>query len=371
MKAKRKKKKLGVISLFPIFIICIFIIGLLVYNYLNSSLNNNPKESGDELQVIAIEMTGTYGDSFIIKYNDFEILVDAGTESDKKYVQEALVEFVEDKEIDILMLSHLHADHIGAMTSTSFFSDINMDVKTIIDAGTKPSSKTAENYVSMRDSFISDGTIYYSYYEIMNNEEIGTVWNIDKEGKIFLEFFDTGEVPLPNSSVSELNASSIAFALNYLNNKWFFAGDLPDFCEKDLVTNIKKTNELYFKNEDNVVYKSCHHGSKTSNGDELLSFIKPDIIFTMSGIISKNLTTVPIVDQHPYLEALERMKKYTNKIYWSSINGLTIFSSEGNEVTITSRGRTVDYYYNGQIVSREDEKSITIFESKWYKALTE
>ena len=60
------------------------------------------------------------------------------------------------------------------------------------------------------------------------------------------------------------------------------------------------------------------------------------------------------------------MKKYTTKVYWSSINGLSIFTSTGNEVSFDARGRTVDYYYKGAKVSRDEERYVTIFESKWY-----
>ena len=86
----------------------------------------------------------------------------------------------------------------------------------------------------------------------------------------------------------------------------------------------------------------------------------------MSGIIADNKKNQTIKAQHPYSGALGRMKKYTTKVYWSSINGLSIFTSTGNEVSFDARGRTVDYYYKGAKVSRDEERYSTIFESKWY-----
>lgn len=327
---------------------------------------DKPKPERKELKVIAIEMTGMYGDSCLVKYGDFEMLIDAGTTSDKSYVQAALKEFVEDDELDILMVSHLHADHIGSMTSTTFFTSIGINVKTIIDPGTSPTTATARNYESMRNSLVSKGATYYNYYNIINDSSIGTIWNIDEAAGLYMEFFNTGTIAKPNTKPSEPNETSIAFAINYLNNKWFFAGDLPTASESKLVDNIKKINSDYFKSSDYVVMKSCHHGSNGSNSDKLLSFVKPDIVFTMSGIIADNKKNQTIKAQHPYSGALGRMKKYTTKVYWSSINGLSIFTSTGNEVSFDARGRTVDYYYKGAKVSRDEERYSTIFESKWY-----
>ena len=327
---------------------------------------NNPEPEKKELKVIAIEMTGMYGDSCLVKYGDFEMLIDAGTTNDKSHVQAALNEFVEDDELDILMVSHLHADHIGSMTSTTFFTSIGINVKTIIDPGTSPTTATARNYESMRNSLVSKGATYYNYYNIINDSSIGTIWNIDEAAGLYMEFFNTGTIAKPNTAPSELNETSIAFAINYLNNKWFFAGDLPTASESKLVDNIKKINSDYFKSSDHVVMKSCHHGSNGSNSDKLLSFVKPDIVFTMSGIIADNKKNQTIKAQHPYSGALGRMKKYTTKVYWSSINGLSIFTSTGNEVSFDARGRTVDYYYKGAKVSRDEERYSTIFESKWY-----
>ena len=333
-----------------------------------TSSESTPSEEIKEskLQVISLEMRGTYGDSFIIKYNDFEILVDAGTTTDKSYVQDALEEFVEDNTLDIVMVSHLHADHIGSMTSTSFFNEIGITVNTFIDTGTTPTTATATNYISMRNSFVSKGSKHYTYYDILNDSSIDTIWYLDEEHKAYMEFFDTGTISKPNTKPSDMNNSSIAFAVNYLNNKWLFAGDISSSAESTLVDNIKKINPNYFKDSDHVVVKANHHGSDGSNSEKFFAFTKPDIIFITAGIISDNKKNQKITRQHPYANALSRMKKYTKEVYWSSINGLTIFTSTGNEVSIDARGRTVDYYYNGKIVSRDEERYVTIFESKWY-----
>ncbi len=373
---KEQSNKTKIIPFIFFVLVLIFVFGGHLLNKLRTDNDKNPpKGTGDELAVVAIEMSSKYGDSTLIKYNNYEILVDAGTSSDKAYVQDALKEYVTDKTLDLLIVSHAHADHIGAMTDVSFFDDIDIDVSKIVDTGHEVKSNTtsetvSQKYNKMCDELVSRGAEKLEYFDIINDKNIETVWNIDTEGKIFLEFFDTGNILEPTTLKSDdLNDTSIVFVLNYNNTKWFFGGDLTCDCEEDLVKNIKGVDKDYFTKENNVVYKTCHHGSETSNGELLLDFVKPDIIFTMSGFVSGESKDDPIKDQHPYFTALERMKKYTEKIYWSSINGQIIFTTIGEEIEFDAKGRTHDYYYNGEIVNKEEEKLVTIFESKWYLAL--
>ena len=78
------------------------------------------------------------------------------------------------------------------------------------------------------------------YYDILNDSSNETVWYLDEAKNVYIEFFDSGSVSKPNTEPSDMNNSSIAFTLNYLNNKWLFAGDLSTSSEITLVNNIKK-----------------------------------------------------------------------------------------------------------------------------------
>ena len=101
-----------------------------------SSSSSSENEPLEPLSVIALEMKSTYGDSFLIKQGDYEVLVDAGTASDASTVQAALDTYVDDDVLDLLVLTHFHTDHIGKMTDASFFGDIS--VNAIVD----PASST-------------------------------------------------------------------------------------------------------------------------------------------------------------------------------------------------------------------------------------
>lgn len=323
----------------------------------------------EPLSVIALEMKSTYGDSFLIKQGDYEILVDAGTTSDAATVQAALQTYVEDDVLDLLILTHFHTDHIGKMTDVSFFDGLS--VATIVDPGIIYSTQAARDFVAMREELVAGGTQYYPVYELLNGADPGPRWEIEGHGGMTIQFFDTGFIKEPGTSYSgDQNNTSLAFTLEYGATRWLFAGDLPGSREADLVKSIEEEDPYYFADSSFNVLKACHHGSDASNTDTLLSFVEPDLVFMMAGIEKRNRTSSGVVDeQHPYLGALERFRLYTEEVYWTSINGTTTITSDGKDVALQMAGRTVDYYFEGQKVDPEAERLLTIYESKYYLAL--
>lgn len=334
-----------------------------------SSSSSSENEPLEPLSVIALEMKSTYGDSFLIKQGDYEILVDAGTASDASTVQAALDTYVEDDVLDLLILTHFHTDHIGKMTDASFFGDIS--VNAIVDPGVVYSSSAARSFAAMRDGLVANGSRYYPVYDLLYGSDPGPRWEIEGHGGLTIEFFDTGFVKEPGTSYGgDQNNTSLAFTLEYGETRWLFAGDLPGSREADLVKSIKEEDPSYFAASSFNVFKACHHGSDGSNTDELLSFVEPDLVFMMAGLEKRNRTSSGIVDeQHPYLGALERFRLYTEEVYWTSINGTTTMTSEGRVVALEMAGRTQDYYYEGEKVDREAERFSTVYQSKYYLAI--
>lgn len=333
-------------------------------------ISSNPlirTKAETSLQIISVEMLEQYGDSFIIKYGNWEMLVDAGSYGDKGQVQAALREYVTDGVLDMLMVSHLHSDHMGSLTSVSFFDDLGLKVSNIVDNGNTASSSTVKKYSEMRSTLISRGANYFTPWDIFETKTVSQKFMIDEKNGVFIEFFDAGKVPEPGVVLSsdQMNPSSIPAVFNYPNTKIAIAGDLPATQEGAWVNSMKKSKEEYFKEEDNNVFKSCHHGSSTSNGNTILKYVKPDMVFSMSGMVNKE----PNGSQHPTFLAVDRELKYTDKIYWSGINGTTEFWTDGDKMTMEGKGRSKDYYVEDKLVSRTKEKNITLIQSAWYKEL--
>ncbi len=330
---------------------------------------NDPPAEGEGLEIISIEMKEKYGDSTLIKYGDYEVLVDAGDPDDAPQIQKVLRNECTDGILEMLIVTHAHEDHLGAISSISFFEGAGITaVETVVDFGYTYTTKAYDRYVNTRAALIAGGSTYYAITDIIEQEEISDLFYFD-DTAVYIEFFDTGNYAAKDKSTSkDLNDTSIAFCLNYENNKLLMTGDLTSKCELDLINNIKKINENYFTEENNVIFKANHHGSDGSNSDEFLKFIKPDYIFISAAILKENRTSSGVQKaQHPYSSALIRMKKYTEQVYWNGINGTTSFhlTKEGS-VTMSAEGRTLTYYVIGAIVSAEDEKKVTFFQSRWY-----
>jgi competence protein ComEC len=96
-------------------------------------------------------------------------------------------------------------------------------------------------------------------------------------------------------------------------------GDLPTAYESSLAS-----SGLLAKNI--TVYKAGHHGSKTSSGEQLLSYIKPEYAVISAGKDNKY--------GHPNGEALERLQKYSKEILSTIERGTITFVSDGRIVEV-------------------------------------
>ena len=136
----------------------------------------------DAFIIYSIEMLGRYGDATIIKYGDFEILVDGGTSSDAASVQKALAKHVTDRHLDMLIVSHPDADHIDGIEKLSTFSaidSIGMIVQNGDTRGNADFNNTVVSHFSMADS--------KSITEIMADQSLRTVKVDDAFSITFLE----------------------------------------------------------------------------------------------------------------------------------------------------------------------------------------
>ena len=320
-------------------------------NYLSSETNTT------QLDVYSIEMHGQYGDATLFDYGNYEILVDGGAFEDASYVKAMMTQYVTDNVLDMLVVTHEHADHYGGISYASTWSNIT-SITNIVDYGYYGEN----NYEVRRDSYISMGSEYHPITELFMHSD--GIYHISE--RMSLQFLNTDCYVAPGGTTNDPNTTSICFLLSFDNTVFYMNGDSTGTTDSGIRGNypgLITTDQV-------VVYKGAHHGSNSygSNGSTFLRlFVQPDVVFISAAIDEVNQTASGVVEgQHPYYAPLTLFALYTDQVYWNGINGTLTIHSDGAAITVTGAGRTLDYYVDGVVVNRLAEKDINIYQSQWY-----
>ena len=182
------------------------------------------------------------------------------------------------------------------------------------------------------------------------------------------ENFPNSKIPSDNP-----NTTSVSCYVHYKHWNIILCGDAASgFTEESIISHQKNL----FKDSDRVILKATHHGASSSNGYNFLEWCHPEIIYVSAAMIDEvcapNTVTTGTssgAQAHPSRSALKRMFSVTHDVYWNAINGDIEIRVDGiNDATINGAGRNKDYLdKNGDIVSRENEKNVTIENSKFYE----
>ncbi len=242
-------------------IIILIIIAIFYYNF---------EDKSNFLRVCFLDIG--QGDSILIKSpGDKNILIDGGPNANLIH-QLGNKHSYQNHQIDILILTHAHADHyIGLIEVVKRYN-----IKLILWSGV--------------DAYNSS---YLYFKNLIKNQNVkiallGQEYLIEPNLKI--------KILYPTHLLEEaedLNNTSVSLILSYQDIDFFLAGDLT--CEGE--EEILKHN-LNLKSE---IYKVSHHGSRWSNCDPILDKIKPELAIIQSGIDNQH--------KHPHLETLERLEQ--------------------------------------------------------------
>ncbi len=383
--AKKVAKNNPTLFIVIVVVVLLAIIGIFLFLYLTGRLGNNKKKNkfitNGDVQIYSIEMHDKYGDSLFIKYKDYDILIDAGDDDDGKYVQEFVDEHISsDKNLDLLVVTHCHSDHMGGLTKMNNSDnkpkalDNVSTISNIIDFGhIRTGNPMYGSYVSLRESYIEKGSNYYPAYE--STHGVDGLTNLITFDELSVEIIDTNYYADQSQDLAgrdDFNDFSVATLIKYKNTKLFCAGDLEDNGEKELIANAPNTSLKDIKNSDTVIYKSCHHGTDvgsannktsgatSSNGGNrmaLLKIIKPDFCLISSTIGESD---------HPFPRALATMLYFTDEIYFNGTNGTLCFDLDGTDVGVQGFGSTTNYKLDGFNIDYDTEKNKKYTDTVWY-----
>lgn len=295
MKKDTKQKAILGIVLLIVIILCE------VYVQLNSTNTANKYNdiniNSEQLNIFFFNVG--QGDSLLVMYEGKTILIDAGNISDGKEI----LKFLNAKgiqQIDYLIGTHIHEDHIGGMT------DIINDV---------PVKK-----------------IFMPYNEKDNSEFYNKVKKAIKSKDLLIETLkETDELSLGENLVFKIlyvdnveppkaNNASIVAQLTYAKQKYLFMGD----AEKEVENKLISKGLL----EDVDVLKVGHHGSDTSTTENFINKVLPEIsiISVQEGVKYEDM---------PNENVINRLKD-KSKIYRTDIDGTIWITSDGTTNIITT-----------------------------------
>ena len=257
------------------------------------SINGNgvgtpPKNTTSKIHFID---TGN-SDCILIENNGRYALIDAGNRDDDEDVK-AYLDAQGVKTLDYLILTHYHADHIGAADTVIK----NFEVKTTLVPNGDATTQVYKDFINALASK-------------------GLKASVPLEGAKFTLGNGTFTMMNTKGGYSNENNNSLVTLYENGNDRLLFMGDAEHEVEKTL--SVGKVDLI----------KVGHHGSKTSSSATFIDQVSPKYAVFMIGKNSYG---------HPDEETLNVFKERNIPVYRTDENGTIIFTSTGTGVTINSK----------------------------------
>lgn len=258
----------------------------------SSSNENSFTANGDMLVAHFIDV-GQGDANFIELPNGETMLIDAGIQSSG----DDIIEYIENlgyTDIDYVVSTHPHADHIGGMALVIEA----FNVENIYMPKAVSTSKTYENLL-----------------ETIQNRGLSI-----KTGRAGVEILNTDDLNIillapTKESYNNLNNYSIVLKITYGDVSFLYTGDAEEESLEEITGDLKAD-----------VLKVGHHGSNTSTTKSFLEQVKPE--YAIISVGAKNSYG------HPNSSTLELLEEYTNNIYRTDINGTVIIRSDGVNIEV-------------------------------------
>ncbi len=353
---KKKKKFIGSLILFLIIIgivlAVVFVLPDLFKDKPNHGADDDVVYDSDNLSIHFLELGNKYtGDAVYIKAGNTDVLIDAGSrQNSSQTICDYLKTYVKDNTLEYVIATHAHQDHIAGFVGKSDMPGIfdAFKCENIIDfALTNVSTSIASKYFEKRDAEIAEGANHYTALDCYKNQN-GGKRSYDLADGIKMEILYN--YYYENKSSDE-NNYSVCVMITQGKRKFLFTGDLEKEGEEKLVQN----NNL----SEVEVFKGGHHGSYTSSNECLLQVIKPKIVCVCCCAGSSEYTNNPEY-MFPSQAFINRISKYTDKVYVTTLATETGYTSLNGNIIINSKT-------DEEIVVSCSNNNIILKDSEWFK----
>lgn len=241
-------------------------------------------------------------DATLIEYSQtgetFAILIDTGDWNSTEVVSYLQAQNI--TTIDIVAVTHPHADHIGQLdkiVNTFDVSEVWMNGETT----------NSQVFTSALAAIEANNVDYYE-------PEVGDVFDIGPLEVAVLH---------PKSLSGDTNNNSIAIRLQYGEVSFLFTGDGEEEAESEMLSSGANLQA--------DILQVGHHGSKTSTTDRFLNAVKPDVAIYSASVDNQY--------GHPHIETINRLEKSGVLVYGTDINGTVIVETDGKTFNVQTNNQ--------------------------------
>lgn len=237
------------------------------------------------------------------------ILVDAGprsaTSDAGKRVIAPFLARERVRRLDVMVISHAHADHVGGAAAVLD----RVDAGVVIEPGELVADPVYTDFLS---AVAADGARWRS-------ARAGMRFELDSVRFTLLH---------PDTTWSgwglDLNEDSAVLLVEYRGFRALLAGDAGFPAESLLKGTVGQVDLL----------KVGHHGSRWASGDAWLAELQPEV-----GVVSVGLNRYG----HPSAEALQRLEAHRVAVWRTDRDGSITVNTDGRRVSVAGRNRRSDY----------------------------
>lgn len=281
-----------------------------------SKQEQKPSESLNDLTVHYID--ANQGDATLFQYDNYMILYDAGDWKDTNvldYLQTMQIE-----NIDLIIISHPHADHIGQLDKIMNSIAVGEVWMTENSANTKVFQRAVNAILE------SDADFY--------NPGVG-------------EVFDIGAMELtvlhPETLTGGLNEDSLSVHFSYGDLSFLFTGD------------AYKNEELMMLDRDLPIEADFlqlgHHGSNTSSHPSFIDAVNPSYAIYSAGVNNQY--------GHPHAEVINYFSGTNIELLGTDTHGTIKVNTDGKNFEIeTEKDGEITHQQNDQ-QNGDNNKSVT------------
>ena len=261
----------------------------------DTRLRNSQQSESNMMYVDFIDVG--QGNCTLVHMGDTAILVDSGEVG----AAQTVISYIKNlgiDELDCVLVTHPHSDHMGAMTKILYEFEIKDLIMPEIPEDIIPTNSTYEKFLTA----VSDNA------ENVIPAEAGMTYSY---GEMNLEIL------APLHGYDNLNDMSAVSRVSFGETSVMFMGDASTAVEKDLLNTGKDFSA--------DIINIGHHGSKTASSQKWLEAVNPEFAVICCGAGNEY--------GHPHSVVTERLDNIGIEYYRTDLNGTVVFQSNSKEFT--------------------------------------